>query len=98
MSNSKQNSEQNNSETLMEFPCDFPLKIMGNNHPDFLSSMCDLVSLFIDHELDLNKIIQRPSSSGKYLAVTLTFTAKNKQQIDNIYQALYEHEDVKMTL
>jgi len=88
--------EQN--ETLIEFPCEFPLKIMGSNHKNFIDMMCDLVSTHINHTLDKKKITHRPSTSGKYVAVTITFTAENKQQIDNIYQALYEHDDVKMTL
>ena len=85
-------------ETLLEFPCEFPLKIMGNNHPDFTDMMCILVSKHICHDIKQEAIEQRQSSSGKYLSLTLTITAENKQQLDNIYQELYEHIDVKMTL
>lgn len=97
----KDNKIQNadaSQESLLEFPCEFPLKIMGNNHPEFTKMMCLLVSKHIDHDIKQEAIEQRQSSSGKYLSLTLTITADNKQQLDTIYQELYEHVDVKMTL
>ena len=91
------NSEKS-QDTLLEFPCEFPLKIMGNNHPEFIEMMCDLVSKHINHDITHEAINHRQSSSGKFLSLTLTITAENKQQLDIIYQELYDHVDVKMTL
>ena len=98
MNNKSLQNPDTPQETLLEFPCEFPLKIMGNNHPEFIEKMCDLVSRHISHQITQEAIDQRQSSSGKYLSVTLTITAESKQQLDNIYQELYEHIDVKMTL
>ena len=85
-------------ETLLEFPCEFPLKIMGNNRPEFVDMMCDLVSKHVNHDIKPEAINHRQSSSGKFLSLTLTITAESKQQLDIIYQELYKHVDVKMTL
>ncbi len=98
MNNKSLQNSDSTQETLLEFPCEFPLKIMGNNHPEFIGMMCDLVTKHISHQIVQEAIDQRQSSSGKYLSVTLTITAESKQQLDNIYQELYEHIDVKMTL
>ncbi len=98
MNNNISKNTNPSQETLMEFPCEFPLKIMGNNKPEFIEMMCDLVTKHISHEISQAAIDQRQSSSGKYLSLTLTITAESKQQLDNIYQELYEHVDVKMTL
>ena len=85
-------------ETLLEFPCEFPLKIMGNNRPEFIDMMCDLVSKHVNHDINQDTVNHRQSSSGKFLSVTLTITAESKMQLDTIYQELYDHIDVKMTL
>lgn len=85
-------------DTLLEFPCEFPLKVMGKNHADFGKDICALVENFINHGIDLESVTSRPSRSGKYTALTFTITAESKAQLDEIYQALYEHDDVKMTL
>ena len=86
------------ADTLLEFPCEFPLKVMGRNHADFSKDICNLVENFISHDIALDKVEARASRSGKYTALTVTITAESKAQLDEIYQALYAHDDVKMTL
>ena len=87
-----------NTETLIEFPCEFPLKVMGRNHETFAHEMCELIAAYVNHDVPHDSVICRPSSSGKYSAITITITAESKAQLDKIYLALYEHDDVKMTL
>ena len=86
-----------NHETLLEFPCRFPVKAMGINTPDFEA---EIVMIGRQHIPDLGEaaIQSRPSKTGKYLSVTITFTATSKPQIDNLYRALNAHPDVKMVL
>jgi len=84
-------------ETLLEFPCRFPIKAMGINTPEFESLV---VMIGRQHIPDLGEaaITSTPSRTGKYLSVTLTFTATSKPQIDNLYRALHAHPDVKFVL
>ena len=84
-------------ETLLEFPCQFPIKVMGNNHANFEN---EIVMIVREHAPDLGEgaVKSKPSRTGKYLAVTVTFTATSKMQIDTLYQALHTHPDVKMML
>jgi len=87
-----------NPSTLLEFPCEFPVKIMGRKHANFTADMCQLLQKFVSHDVNINSATERPSRTGKYIALTIVITADSKLQLDNIYKALYEHEDVSMTL
>lgn len=84
-------------ETLLEFPCQFPIKVMGTNSTDFENEIVVITRRFVPN-LGEGAVTSRASSSGKYLSVTLTFTATSKAQIDDLYRAVNAHPDVKMVL
>lgn len=84
-------------ETLLEFPCQFPIKAMGKNTPDFDSVVANIVSLHVEEITDCT-IKTRPSKGGKYLAVTIEIQASSKKQLDAIYQGLTDCPDVLMAL
>lgn len=85
------------NETLLKFPCDFPIKIMGRNEADFADNMLALV---IRHapDFDASSMQMRPSSAGKYLSLTCTIRATSKQQLDDLYRELTAHQQVLMAL
>ncbi len=84
-------------DTLLEFPCDFPIKIMGTRTDEFVQHMVDIV---LRHAPDFNadSVEMRTSSSGKYLSLTCTIRATSKPQLDELYQALSGHPLVKVVL
>jgi putative lipoic acid-binding regulatory protein len=84
-------------ETLLEFPCQFPIKAMGKAEDDFEALVITLVR---KHAPDLaeNAIKTRDSQGGKYLSVTVTVTATSRDQLDNIYRELTACEQVLMAL
>ncbi|CAN5211318.1 YbeD family protein [soil metagenome] len=84
-------------DSLIEYPSEFPIKIMGEMHDTFAQTMVDLV-LEHDPTFHAGKIEMRPSSQGKYLALTVTITAVNREQLDNLYRALTSHPMVKVVL
>lgn len=83
--------------SLLEFPCEFPIKVMGHARDDFESLVATLVR---QHAPDLGEaaIRSRPSKQGKYLAVTVTVNATSREQLDAIYYALTACEHVLMAL
>ncbi len=87
----------NTEETLLEFPCQFPIKAMGLADDGFDALV---VSIVRQHVEDINEgaVKTRASSNGKYMSVTVTFTAHSKDQIDNIYLALTGHDRVMTVL
>ena len=82
---------------LLEFPCRFPLKIMGEKHETFVVTIVEVVRVhapdLMDHDVDV-----RESSSGRYQSLTVTVTATSREQLDTIYLALTGHPMVKVVL
>jgi uncharacterized protein len=85
------------NETLLVFPCDFPIKIMGKNEPDFADNMLSIVKKHAP-DFDAMTMEKRPSSAGKYLSITCTIRAESKQQLDDLYRDLTAHAQVLMAL
>ncbi|MGD8911423.1 MAG: DUF493 domain-containing protein [Candidatus Thiodiazotropha sp.] len=86
-----------NEETLLKFPCDFPIKVMGKAEPGFEAMVVELVSRHTDELLE-TAINSRLSKGGKWVSVTITLRAQSKTQLDAIYQDLSAHEKVVMAL
>ncbi len=85
------------SESLIEYPSDFPIKIMGAMQDQFAQTMVELVILH-DPDFHAGKMEMRPSSGGNYLALTVTVRATSREQLDNLYRALSSHPMVKVVL
>jgi len=84
-------------DTLLQFPTDFPIKIMGERRDDFAQTMVDIV---LRHAPDFQPetVEMRVSSSGNYLSVTCTVRATSKAQLDALYREVTAHPWVKMVL
>jgi len=83
--------------SLLEFPCDFPIKIMGTRSDDFAQSV---VAIVLRHAPDFAgaSVEMRASSSGNYLSVTCTIRATSRAQLDALYLELTAHPQVKVVL
>lgn len=83
--------------TLIDFPCNFPLKIMGARVDDFAQTIAGVV---IKHapEFDAAMMTMRPSRAGNYLALTCTVRATSQTQLDALYLELSAHPMVKVVL
>jgi putative lipoic acid-binding regulatory protein len=85
------------SESLIEYPSDFPIKIMGVMQDDFAQTMVELVQRH-DPDFHAGNMTMRPSSKGNYLALTVTVRATSREQLDNLYRELSSHAMVKVVL
>lgn len=83
---------------LLEFPCEFPLKVMGKAHVDFEVYVLTTVNKHVGGHLKEDALKARPSKNGNYVAITITFEAQSQRQIDDIYVELTAHELVLMAL
>ncbi len=83
--------------SLIEYPSDFPIKIMGPMQDDFASTMLAVVQQFDPH-FDASRLDMRPSSKGNFLALTATVHATSRAQLDDLYRALSSHPMVKVVL
>ncbi|MDO5666890.1 MAG: DUF493 family protein [Alcaligenaceae bacterium] len=84
-------------ESLIEYPCDFPIKVMSVNHPEIIQLLMPII-LEHDPAFDHETIEVRESSKGNYVGLTVTVHVKSREQLDNIYRALHGHELVKAVL
>lgn len=84
-------------ESLIEFPCDFPIKIMGEKHDDFVKTIIAILHGHVS-DFDANSIELRASSGGKYISLTCNVYVTSKPQLDDIYRALTAHPMVSVVL
>jgi putative lipoic acid-binding regulatory protein len=84
-------------DSLIEYPCLFPIKVMGLKVDGFVHALTEVAEQH-DPQFDASTIELRPSSSGKYLGVTLQVNATSREQLDNLYRALTAHPMVKVVL
>lgn len=84
-------------DSLIEYPSDFPIKVMGKSHPELAQTLTEVVLQF-DPEFDAATVEMRASSGGNYLGLTFTVRATSRQQLDDLYRALHGHPMVAMVL
>jgi putative lipoic acid-binding regulatory protein len=84
-------------ESLLEFPCDFPIKIMGRESSEFHVLARELVEKHAGPLAD-EAVVHALSRKGNFVSVTVTVIAESQQQLDDIYRELTAHDDVLMAL
>ena len=90
-------SEQDDQETLLEFPCDFAIKAMGETSDDLDAIVIEIVRRHVD-DLAEGAVSSKQSSGGKFTSITVTIRATSKQQLDAIYMELSSHQRIKYVL
>jgi putative lipoic acid-binding regulatory protein len=97
MTTSSTPPENPRADTLIEYPCLFPIKVMGLKADGFVHALTFIAEQF-DPSFDASTLELRESSGGKYLGVTLNVTATSREQLDELYRTLTSHPMVKVVL
>lgn len=84
-------------QSLLEFPCSFPLKVIGKNVEAFELDVMGIMLKYLPDAAPTH-CTRRLSAGQKYLALTISFMAESQEQIDAIYQELHRLELVLYTL
>ncbi|MDG0855488.1 DUF493 family protein [Roseateles puraquae] len=84
-------------QSLIEYPSQFPIKVMGAHVEGFVEAITSVVLQF-DPGFDAATIEHRPSKGGNYLGLTVTVTATSREQLDELYRTLTTHPMVKVVL
>ena len=84
-------------ESAIDFPCVFPVKMMGHNSPEFRTTARALIEKHAG-EVNDSAVQESLSRNERFVSVTITITATSQQQLDDIYQDVSSHEDVLMAL
>ncbi len=90
-------AEQDQSQSLMTFPCDFPLKVIGKNEEGFTALVIAIIRRHIRSfdEAGINSIT---SGGWKYLSISITLVAESREQLDALYSDLGRHEQIIVVL
>lgn len=90
-------SDLHTDETIFEFPCSFPVKVMGKNSPEFEAFVMSVMNKHVP-ELGEGAVQSKSSKGDKWISMTITITAQSKAHLDGIYLELNGSELVVMTL
>ena len=87
----------NNDDELFNFPCQFPIKIMGRCDCDLEALAVEIIKRHVSG-IEKDAVVTRPSGKGNFMSVTVTITASSRAQLDNIYLELTAQKEVLMAL
>ena len=85
------------SESLLEFPTRFPIKIMGRHADDFAQTVLAIVQRHAP-DFDAASLEMRASREGNYLSMTATINATSREQLDALYRELSAHPKISIVL
>ncbi len=84
-------------ESVIKFPCKFPIKMMGRDTPEFRATARALVEKHAGAVTD-DAVQTALSRNARFVSVTVTIVAESQEQLDNIYRDVTSHDDVLMAL
>lgn len=84
-------------ESAIQFPCSFPIKMMGRDNEAFRTTARAIVEKHAGALAD-DAIRTALSRNGNFVSVTVTIIATSQEQLDNIYRDATAHDDVLMAL
>ncbi len=84
-------------ETLLEFPCEFPIKMMGRDEPAFHDAARHIIEKHAG-ELDEDAYRKAMSRDANFVSLTVTINATSQKQLDDIYRDLSAHDEILVAL
>ena len=85
------------SDSLIEYPSEFPLKVVGYAEDDFEDAIRGLIEPF-SGTLPAAAITRNESRNARFVSLTITIVAQSREQLDSIYEALSESPRVLFSL
>ena len=89
--------EPHTAPPLIEFPCSFAIKVMGETHDAFAATIVELIQTLVP-TFTSEHVEMRASSAGKYISLTCSVYVTSQEQLDDVYRALTAHPLVKFAL
>ena len=80
-----------------QYPCDFPIKVLGNTRAGFAQAVLDVIHRHAP-DFDGASLEMKTSKRGRYLSVTCVIRATSRDQLDDLYRELCDHPMVVMVL
>jgi len=71
----------------LEFPCDYPIKVMGRHTPEFRTRMLEVLER--QPSSTVSSVPERLSRDGNYLSLTCTVRVDSRERLDSLYRELH---------
>ncbi len=81
----------------LQYPCDFPIKVLGNTRAGFAQAVLEIIQRHAP-DFDGASMEMKTSKRGRYLSVTCVIRATSRDQLDDLYRELCDHPMVVMVL
>ena len=85
------------TDALLEFPCSFPIKMMGRDTDQFRNTALSILQRHVG-QLPDSALNTTPSSKGNFISITATIDAQSQDQLDAIYEDLTQDDDILVAL
>jgi len=85
------------SDSLLQFPCQYPLKVMGEHQPGFAEEIADLIAVYVPG-FEISMLKRRYSKAANYVALSTVFFATSRDQVEALARALQANPRVKALL
>jgi putative lipoic acid-binding regulatory protein len=90
-------NEVTGKESLLEFPCKFPVKMMGRKGSGFRAAALGIIERHTGR-IDMESVRSMPSSAGNFVSITVTVEVQSQEQLDGIYTELSANEEILVAL
>lgn len=84
-------------ETRLNFPCDYPIKVVGDVRADFHEEVCQVVARH-DPTMTSERISQKTSRKGNFVSISFMLLAESEQQLSDLFDDLKQIESVRLVL
>jgi uncharacterized protein len=86
-----------NNPPRIEFPCRYPVKVMGDAAADFQARVLEIFQRHAP-EVGEGDVTAKPSSKGNYIALTIVIEATGPDQLESLFVELKTLAAVKLVL
>ena len=90
-------SEVESEAPKIEFPCEYPIKVLGVASVRFQADVLEIVHRHTN-TVSRDKITERASRKGNYISITIVIEATGEEQLKNLFEDLMRQENVKLVL
>lgn len=97
MSDTGQGDEEAAPQELLQFPTDYPIKIVGRPSAEFRAYIHALVVKHVPN-VETDRISERLSENGNFLSISYMIRAESREQVEALARDLTSAEGVLMVL
>ncbi len=86
-----------NDKTRITFPCDYPIKVVGDVRPNFHEEVYEVVACH-DPTMTTERVSRRTSRRGNFISISFMLTAESEEQLESLFVELKQIESVRLVL